>query len=193
MNLHERNVFMNKAKKAGGSVLLSIFKRIPFILLITSANLIFIASILPDFLTENLGYIMLILWVISFVSLFFIRKEQNGDYSLIKMAFWGKLALIPWFILIGISILVLFLGGVVIPINWIVLPVFFILDFFMLAITSLYASFGISAFYRRNQMPFKIILIVLQWFFVIDVISIIVAFTQSKHKHKAMQLKDECH
>lgn len=176
---------MNKSEKSW----VSIMKRIPFILLIICANFIFIPN-MPDFITENwLFKIMPILLVASFISLFFIRRENNGDYSLIKMAFVGKIALIPWFVFIGFFSIVLFLGGFVIPLNWIPLPVLFILDLLMLAITSLYASFGISAFYKRNRMPLKILLIVLQWFFVMDVISIIVAFLQSRHKHKSMQLE----
>lgn len=171
---------MKQTKRSLGSVL----KRIPFILLILCPNLIFIPN-LPDVIAENwLFKIIPILWVASFISLFFIRTEKNGDYTLIKMAFIGKIVLIPWFAFMGISAFVLFLGGFVIPINWLPLPVFFLLDLFMLAITSFYASFGIYGFYPRNQMPLKILLIVLQWFFVADVISSSIAFMQSKRKNK---------
>lgn len=163
---------------------LYIAKRIPFLALIACVALQYgLLIILPD----NAGTILTdeitpVLYIISFVCLFFIRGEENGDYSLIKLSLIGKIALIPWFGLSAFFATILLWGGFIIPINWFGLPVLFIMNLLMLAITSLYSILGIQSFYKKNQMPLKNILIVSQCFFVVDVIGIVAAFMQSKKR-----------
>lgn len=162
-----------------------IVKRIPFFLLVFCIDLMYVLpASLYDFSINCLIKIIIpILYFLSFISLFLIKKEPYGDYSLIKMAMIGKIVLIPWFVLNAIYTIATFLGGIMVPVIWFALPIIFIMDLLVLLITSLYASLGIYSFYKKNQMPFKRLLIVLEWIFVADVLGTIVAFVQCKRKY----------
>lgn len=103
------------------------------------------------------------------------------------MAMIGKILLIPWFGVNAFWIMILFLSGIVLPLNWLGLPVILVIDGLILAITSLYSSVGIYSFYRKHQMSNRTLLIVLQWIFIVDVVSSIVAFIQSNKKVKHLK------
>lgn len=128
-----------------------IMKRIPFILLIFCVDSMYVLPFsLPDFLIDWLIEIIIpILYFTSFISLFLIKKEPYGDYSLIKISMIGKIALIPWFSFNAFFATILFLGGIIIPINWFGLPVILVMNLLMLTITSLYSSLGINSFYKK--------------------------------------------
>ena len=167
---------MNKSKMK----LSAILSRLSFILLIISVDSMYVLPFLfGDFPLDWLIQIIIpILYVLSVISLFLIKKEIDGDHTLIKMAMIGKVALIPWFCVNAFWITLL------LPLNWLGLPVILVIDGLILAITSLYSSVGIYSFYRKHQMSYRTLLIVLQWIFIMDVVSSIVAFIQSNKKVK---------
>ena len=173
---------MNKSKMK----LIAILSRLFFILLIISVDSMYVLPFLfEDFPLDWLIQIIIpILYVLSVISLFLIKKETDGDHTLIKMAMIGKVALIPWFCVNAFWITLLFLSGIILPLNWLGLPVILVIDGLILAITSLYSSVGIYSFYRKHQMSYRTLLIVLQWIFIMDVVSSIVAFIQSNKKVK---------
>ena len=173
---------MNKSKMK----LSAILSRLSFILLIISVDSMYVLPFLfEDFPLDWLIQIIIpILYVLSVISLFLIKKEIDGDHTLIKMAMIGKVALIPWFCVNALWITLLFLSGIILPLNWLGLPVILVIDGLILAITSLYSSVGIYSFYRKHQMSYRTLLIVLQWIFIADVVSSIVAFIQSNKKVK---------
>lgn len=173
---------MGKTKKKWSCILSKAF----FILMIISVDSMYILPFLfSDFPMNWLIEIIIpILYVLSLIGIFFIKKESNGDYSLIKMAMIGKILLIPWFGVNAFWIMILFLSGIVLPLNWLGLPVILVIDGLILAITSLYSSVGIYSFYRKHQMSYRTLLIVLQWIFIVDVVSSIVAFIQSNKRVK---------
>lgn len=104
----------------------------------------------------------------------------------------GKIALIPWFGFNAFLAMVLFLGGIIIPINWFGLPVLLIMNLLMLMITSLHSILGINSFYKKNHMPLKRLLIVMQCFFVTDVFGVIIAFIQCKRKYTTLLKEKNC-
>lgn len=177
---------MGKTKKKWSCILSKAF----FILMIISVDSMYILPFLfSDFPMNWLIQIIIpILYVLSVISLFLIKKEIDGDHTLIKMAMIGKVALIPWFCVNAFWITLLFLSGIILPLNWLGLPVILVIDGLILAITSLYSSVGIYSFYRKHQMSYRTLLIVLQWIFIADVISSVVAFIQSNKKAKLQKL-----
>ena len=79
---------MNKSKMK----LSAILSRLSFILLIISVDSMYVLPFLfEDFPLDWLIQIIIpILYVLSVISLFLIKKEIDGDHTLIKMAMIGK-------------------------------------------------------------------------------------------------------
>lgn len=102
---------MGKTKKKWSCILSKAF----FILMIISVDSMYILPFLFSGFPMNwlIEIIIPILYVLSLVGIFFIKKESNGDYSLIKMAMIGKILLIPWFGVNAFWIMILFLSGIV--------------------------------------------------------------------------------
>ena len=105
-----------------------------------------------------------------------IAKDNDGGYTLIKMAAVAKLVLIPWYGINFLSAVWLMLSSLVIPIGLFGLPVVAVINIVMLFVTSLYMVAGIHVFCKSGVLPGKVALICMQLIFVADVIGGVVAW-----------------
>lgn len=154
-------------------------KKIPMIVLMT----IIIYSIIPlitiisllkfDYmemmLNELFIFSIITTYILSFVELYFFYKQQKY-YKLIKLSLIVKLLFVPVIfslIILGILTLLIIIGSGIILLG-------VLLGIFIILLTSLYSSFGIYLYYKSKGIKCNKLLLVLQWCFPLDIISLII-------------------
>lgn len=129
-------------------------------------------------------WVLVLLYLCSAASFIVLARNPDGGYALMALALAAKVLLIPWFAVNFLFGVLLFLGGFILPLNWFGLPGVVLADLLMLILTSLYGSVGIYRFFSRHRMRYAPLWIALEWLYVLDLVSAIVAFVLASQQIK---------